>query len=268
MKSSQKTVRILMADDHLLFRAGLRSMLESDGEFTIVGEASNGSEALILARATLPDVLLLDVAMPVLSGFEVLRQISDVDERIQPILLTASITKDEIVYALQLGARGVLWKHSAAVLLRKSIRCVLSGQLWISRETFGDVVHILRNNPLPQDGILSPSQQPVFKEAMTVPVLQARETKSFEKPEAEISFSGPAERKFGLTARELEIMNAVANGQRNREIALTYKIRECTVKHHLTRIFDKVGVYSRLELAMFAIHHNVGGYLRSTDRTD
>jgi DNA-binding NarL/FixJ family response regulator len=242
-------------------------MLESDGDFTIVGEASNSSEAVILARQTLPDVILLDVAMPVLSGFEVLRQIYDVDKRIRPILLTAGITKDEIVHALQLGARGVLWKNSAAVLLCKSIRCVLSGQLWISRETFGDVVHILRNNPLPQDGILPACQQPIFTEALTVPVLQAQKTNLFEKPEAAISFNGPAERKFGLTARELEIVNAVVNGQSNREIAITYKIRECTVKHHLTRIFDKVGVYSRLELAMFAIRHNVGGHLRNMDRS-
>src|SRR5215471_5774268 len=142
--SRQKPIRILMADDHPLFRAGLRSLLETSQHLNIVGEASNGSEAVRLARETRPDVLLLDVVMPLLSGFEVLREIWDLHKNVRSILLTADIARSEVVYALQLGARGVLWKNSAAPLLLKSIECVMNEEVWISRELIADLVDTLR----------------------------------------------------------------------------------------------------------------------------
>src|SRR6185436_14794079 len=116
-----------------MFRQGLRTLLESNEDFVVVGEATNGSETVTMAQQILPDVLLLDVSMPGLSGFDVLRQIVGLDS-IRTIMLTAAITKSDIVQALQLGARGVVWKDVGAEILCKSIRCVMNEQLWVSRE--------------------------------------------------------------------------------------------------------------------------------------
>ena len=259
--NSQKPWRIVLADDHLMVRAGLRSLLGSSQHLTVVGEASNGSEAVSVVRETKPDVLLLDVAMPVLSGFEVLREISDLHSTVHSILLTADIGKKEILYALQLGARGVVWKNSPAALLLKSIECVMNEEVWISREIVGDLVETLRATP-----IVHPDSK-----ADVLTGLASEETAAVEsngaKPSEEVesaSFGSPR-RKFGLTAREIEIVTAIVDGQSNRDIASTYGISEYTVKHHLTRIFDKVGVYSRLELAVFAIHHDLRAHVRQVD---
>src|SRR5262245_47861691 len=256
MKTTKDSIRILIADDHPMFRDGLRAMLQSMDDFEIIGEACNGSEALQLARETHPDVLLLDVSMPVLSGFDVLRELSAFPETVRAILLTAGIARPEIVYALQLGARGVVWKESSADVLFKSIRCVMQEQVWISRECVRDLVDTLKTispDRAPGDAIVLP--RATFPER-TIATAKA-------EPEQRLSTSASSSpAKFGLTARELEIISAIIDGQSNRDIAVTYGISEYTVKHHLTRIFDKVGVFSRLELAMFAIHHGLQNQIR------
>jgi two-component system nitrate/nitrite response regulator NarL len=241
MSDAHARTRILIADDHPLFRAGLLSVLEDHESFLVVGEASNGLEAIDLAHQTIPDILLLDVAMPVLSGFEVLRGISDLERNTRSIVLTANISKAEMIHALQLGARGVLWKNAVACLLVKSIECVMAGQIWISRETIGDLVNALRGSPVPQS---------IESVDVLVP--------------SEGSLRDSGSRKFGLTDREVEIVNAIMDGQSNRDIALANGISQYTVKHHLTHIFDKVGVYSRLELAVFAMHHGLNTSVSET----
>src|SRR5687767_9349185 len=102
MKESQGRIRILMADDHPMFRQGLRSLLETNDEFQIVGEATNGPETNSLTQQWLPDIVLLDFSMPGLSGFDVLRQIAPL-QNVRPLMLTAGITKNDIIQALQLG---------------------------------------------------------------------------------------------------------------------------------------------------------------------
>ena len=263
MKESQGRIRILMADDHPMFRQGLRALLESNEDFEIVGEATNGSETVLMTQQQLPDVLLLDVSMPGMSGFDVLRQIAGLDN-VRTIMLTAGITKSDIVQALQLGARGVVWKDVGAEILCKSIRCVMNEQLWVSRETVSHLVDTLRTMPAQSRG--ESSQSGVTQPARELTIARPKDAapESGEKSNDRISFNKSGGRKFGLTARELEIITAIVDGQSNRDIALTYKISEYTVKHHLTRIFDKVGVFSRLELAMFAIHHDLSGHLRET----
>jgi len=211
-------IRIILADDHPLFRKGLKSLLNAEPGFTVVGEAENGDEAVYMSRSMQPDILLLDLAMPGASGLDALGELATAPGSVKTIVLTAAIEKPEIVKALQLGAAGVVLKTSAPELLFKSIRGVMAGQHWIGREAVSDLVEALRT----------------YSEAP--PPLRSR---------------------FGLTPRELEITSAVVSGLSNKEIAEKFVLSQDTVKHHLTNIFDKVGASNRLELALFAVHHGL-----------
>ena len=212
-------VRIVIADDHRIFRAGLRRLLEAEAGFEVVGEAADGSEVVPLVQALRPDVLLLDVAMPRVSGLEVLRALADRRIQVRTIVLTAAIDRTDFVKALQLGAWGVVMKEAATDLLFKSIRSVMAGQYWVGRESVSDLVQALR-----------------------VPDSAAA--------------AGPRQ-TFDLTARELEILAAVVGGHTNKEIAQQFSLSEDTVKHHLSNIFDKVGASNRVELTLFAVHHRL-----------
>ncbi len=212
-------VRILIADDHPIFRDGLKRLLESEGEFKVIGEACDGVEAVSLARELVPEVMLLDLAMPRRQGLETLRELASDAKAVRVILLTAAAEKEQIVEALQLGARGVVLKDSATQILLKSIRAVMNGEYWVGRESVSNLVQYLRT-------LVSPT-------------------------------SFPQRNKYRLTPRELEIVAAVVAGFANKEIAQYFKISEDTVKHHLSNIFDKVGVSSRLELALFAVNQSL-----------
>jgi two-component system, NarL family, nitrate/nitrite response regulator NarL len=219
MDNKSNKVKIAIADDHTIFRDGLRRLLESEPEFQIVGEAADGAEALTMAQQSRPDVLLLDLAMPKLPGLDALRELSTNKSPVKVILLTAAIEKKQIIEALQMGARGVVMKDAATQLLMKGIRTVMNGQYWVGRESVADMVSYLREQA---------AQQP----------------------------PSPA-KSYGLTKRELEILGTIVSGLSNKEIAQKFSLSEDTVKHHLTNIFDKVGVSSRLELALFAINHRL-----------
>jgi two-component system nitrate/nitrite response regulator NarL len=218
-KNSQ-TRRIVIADDHPIFRDGLKRLLESEPEFRVIGEACDGVEAVNLARQLKPEILLLDLAMPRRHGLEALREMSSDSSPVRVILLTAAAEKDQIVEALQLGARGVVLKDSATQILLKSIRAVMNGEYWVGRESVSNLVQYLRT-------LVDSSNHDASK------------------------------RKFGLTPRELEVISAVVAGYANKEIAQHFKISEDTVKHHLSNIFDKLGVSTRLELALFAVNQSL-----------
>lgn len=210
-------VRILIADDHPIFRDGLKRLLESERDFEVIGEACDGVEAVDMVRKLTPEILLLDLAMPRRPGLEALRELSTQRIPARVILLTAAAEKEQIVEALQLGARGVVLKDSATQILLKSIRAVMSGEYWVGRESVSNLVQYLRTM-------------------------------------VDSSATASRRRRFGLTPRELEIISAVVAGYANKEIAEHFKISEDTVKHHLSNIFDKVGVSTRLELALFAVN--------------
>ena len=209
--------RIVIADDHPIFRDGLKRLLESEREFKVVGEACDGIDAVTLVQQLKPDVLLLDLAMPRRAGLDALREMGNEPVSPRVILLTAAAEKHEIVEALQLGARGVVLKDSATQILLKSIRAVMSGEYWVGRESVSNLVQYLRNL-------------------------------------VDSSVNDPRKKKYGLTPRELEVISAVVAGFANKEIAQHFKISEDTVKHHLSNIFDKLGVSTRLELALFAVN--------------
>jgi len=165
--------------------------------------------------------MLLDLAMPKHPGLEALRDLSNGEANsVRVILLTAAAEKKEIVEALQLGARGVVLKDSATQLLLKAIHTVMAGEYWVGRESVSNLVQYLRN------------------------LVQSSGDEAKQK-------------KFGLTPRELEIVSAVVAGFANKEIAEYFKISEDTVKHHLSNIFDKLGVSTRLELALFAVNQSL-----------
>jgi DNA-binding NarL/FixJ family response regulator len=186
----------------------------------VIGEAANGEEAVTLARQLKPDILLLDLSMPHTPGLEALRELGTAATPVRTLLLTAAIERPQILEALQLGARGVVLKESATQLLLKGIRAVMDGHYWVGHDSVSDLVKTLRD--------LAPS-----------------------------GVEDPRKKKFGLTPRELEIVSAIVAGYNNKDIAQKFSISEQTVKHHLTNIFDKLGVSSRLELALFAVNHSL-----------
>lgn len=211
-------IRIAIADDHPIFRDGLRRLLALEPDMEVVGEASDGEEAIAVVGRSTPDILLLDLAMPRGSGLDVLRRLGQAKHGTRLLLLTASIEKPQVVQALQLGARGVVMKDSATQLLIKAVRSVMKGEYWVGRDSVADMLQYLRDN--------------------------------------EVRRAAPGA-KFRLTPRETDVVAAVVAGFTNKDIAQKFKISEDTVKHHLTNVFDKVGVSNRLELALFAINHKL-----------
>src|SRR5262245_61953936 len=220
MPESRRTIRVVIADDHPIVRYGLRRLLEDGAEFRVVGEAADGREAVALARELSPDVLLLDVAMPRLSGLEALRQLSISQSPVLTVLLGESLDNGKLVEAVRLGARGVVFKDAPPSLLAKALRSVMAGQYWVGRDTVGDLVRSLQ-------------------ESRSAPAA----------PDA-----GPGSR---LTPREREMIAAVTAGRSNKEIAAKLAVSEDTVKHHLTNIFDKLGLSNRIELAVFAVENRL-----------
>jgi two-component system, NarL family, nitrate/nitrite response regulator NarL len=202
-------IRIIIADDHAIFREGLRRLLLSESDFAVIAEASDGKEAVSLARQLKPDILLLDLAMPRFPGMAALRELAHDRPPVHTILLTAAIDALEMTCAWKLGARGIVLKGSPPEQLLKSIRAVYDGERWMS----GDLV--AQFEPEPSGGT-------------------------------------------GLTLRESEIVSAIREGDSNKEIASKLSISEETVKRHLSNIYAKLGISSRLELATLTMRHDPG----------
>jgi DNA-binding NarL/FixJ family response regulator len=212
-------IRVLIAHGQPLFRDGTRRDLRTQADFSIVGEVADGVDAVRQTVGLTPDILLLDAAIPELSALDVLRALRRANVNVPTILVATGLETSVIVEMLQLGVRGYVAPSTSTELLFKSIRKVNGGELWISRQMMTEVV--------------------VALSAGTTAV------------------RSPSSGDFGLTRREREILTLVVEGDTNKGIARWLSLGEDTVKHHLTSIFNKTGVSSRLELALFALHHQL-----------
>lgn len=198
-----------------MFRDGLRRLLQTEPCLRIVGETGPCFDAASVVRELRPDLLLVDFSRQ--TTFETLQVLADSRDSVRTIILAEYVDDADLTKALELGARGVVLRDSAADVLFKSIHSVLAGHYWIVSDAVIDA--------------------------------QA----SVRKLEEELR----RRRAFGLTTRELEIVRMVVGGSTNKQIAEQLAIGENTVKSHLTHIFNKVGASSRIELALFAAHHRL-----------
>jgi two-component system nitrate/nitrite response regulator NarL len=212
-----QTVRIVIADESPIFRDGLKRVLAADARLQTVGDTPVGSTVTLVGRLR-PDLLLLGAASSGDLWADTLRGIASEAISVRTILLANAIDTRQVTTALQSGAAGVLAKDSAADLLFKSIDAVMAGECWIGTE---------------------------------------RSSRGVAAGVRRLDHARRHELGFGLTRRELDIIRAVLDGDTNREIAARLSISENTVKRHLMHTFNKMGVSSRVELALFAAHHRL-----------
>jgi DNA-binding NarL/FixJ family response regulator len=206
------TIRVLLADDHALFRRGVASLLSAESDFEVVGEAADGRQALEMTRELMPDVILMDISMPVLDGLAATRLIKAEVPYVRIVILTASDGDQNLFEAVKSGAQGYLLKAIAPQALYDTLRGVVQGEAPVSR------------------------------------VMAARLLDEFAR-QARTPASAAAE----LTAREAEVLQLVARGKSNKEIAAALAIAENTAKNHLKNILEKLHLENRVQAATYAM---------------
>ncbi|MEH6459430.1 response regulator [Chitinimonas sp. JJ19] len=214
------TIRILLVDDHSLFRSGVRQLLQREADLEVVAEAADGIEGIKRAKEFHPDVILLDLNMPGLSGLETLQLLVQDVPTAAIIILTVSEEADELGQALRDGARGYLIKNIEAEALTTAIRKAHRGE-------------------------------PVIADSMT-----AKLVAQFRAQSVPVAAPLPAERDK-LTTREREIVQCLARGESNKQIARHLDVAESTVKIHVQNILKKLNLTSRVQVAVYAVEHGI-----------
>ena len=219
------SIRILLVDDHTLFRSGLEALLSRQADFEIVGEASDGLEGVKLAEQLKPDLVLLDLDMPVMNGTEALAQMLAANRELPVVMLTVSEDAEDLKEAFVLGARGYLVKNIDAEYLVNGVRQVVAGESVMSPEMTSKFVNGIR-----------------AKHLSLMPEVRPETVKS-------------------LTERERQILGCLAQGASNREMANLLNMSESTVKAHLQRIMRRFDFSSRVQAAVFAAERHMDRYL-------
>ena len=212
-------IRVLLVDDHSLFRRGVASLLATERDFEVVGEASDGLRALEMARELMPDVILMDISMPGMNGLEATRLIKADMPYVRIIILSASDGDHDLFEAVKNGAQGYLLKKIDPQALYGTLRGVVRGEAPVSR------------------------------------VMAARLLDEFARQARPAAPAAPGSAE--LTAREKEVLDLVARGKSNKEIAAALSIAENTAKNHLKNILEKLHLVNRVQAATFAIRQGL-----------
>ncbi len=239
--TSNSSQSIILASDFPLFRESLKSNLEQETDIEIVGCANSEQEVIPLVQSLEPKLVVLDLNLEWEALCALLHQIHTACST-RCLVIADSLDNSRVTQLIVNGAHGVVPSRTTLKLLTKSIRTVLAGGFWVSRATVTDFVHLIRESASGTRGKMSEAK--IENPAATTQV------NSSVILEAEIA-------RLGLTRREMQVIGALVDGQTNKDIASTFAISEYTVKHHLTNIFDKLGVYNRVELVLFAINRGL-----------
>jgi DNA-binding NarL/FixJ family response regulator len=211
-------IRVLLADDHTLFRRGVASLLAAEKDFEVVGEAGDGRQALEMARELMPDLILMDISMPVMDGLEATRRIKAAIPYVRIVILTVSDGDRSLFDAVKSGAQGYLLKKIEPQALYGTLRGVIRGEAPMSRAMAGRLLEEFAR--------------------------QAR------RP-------APVASNAELTAREKEVLEQLTRGRSNKEIAAALAVAENTVKNHLKNILEKLHLENRVQAATFALRQGL-----------
>ena len=217
LKSSNKSIRVLLADDHTLVRAGIRALLEKLPGVTVAGEASDGREVIDLIKAHQPDVVLMDISMPGLNGLQALARITRDFPRVRVIILSMHHNDEYVMQALKSGASGYLLKRAATAELPVALKNVVGGEIYLSREISSQ---FLKKFPLQQ---IARSQSPLEQ----------------------------------LTPRQREILQLLAEGQTTKAIAAILKVSDKTVEYHRSKLMAGLKIFDVAGLVRFAMRTGV-----------
>jgi DNA-binding NarL/FixJ family response regulator len=218
--SSEQVLRVLIADDHALFRRGLQMVLKQEPDIEVVGEAEDGHEAVSRAQELMPDVILMDVRMPKRSGIQATQQIKDLMPHVKILMLTISDEEADLYEAIKAGAAGYLLKEISIDEVADAIRSVWAGE---SR--------------------ITPSMASKLLAEFAAISKWAEETRQLPAPR--------------LSEREMEVLRLVAQGMNNRDIAKRLYISENTVKNHIRNILEKLHLHSRMEAVVYAVREKL-----------
>jgi len=234
-RANAGTVRVLVVDDQRLMRDGIASLLGIQDGIEIVGTASNGAEALEQAISARPDVILMDVRMPIMDGVQATREVRRALPECKLLMLTTFDDDQYVIEALRVGASGYLLKDLPASDLAQAVRAVYRGIYQLDPVVMSRVITALSREQQAERSAAAPAT-PSREPAATTP--------------------GPL-RNIDLTDREIEVLRLIAKGATNREIAEQLVISEGTVKNHISNILSRLGLRDRTQAAIFAFRHGL-----------